>query len=362
MATFNGQLTVNEAMGSLINQIVSQLTFSPDFRSSYDLVDKARVDGGMYGDTKLYTSVDILPVYDWSGDDEAANLLQVHRPADPKTQAIKIDVFKQIPVTVDYYLTKRAFSNEGDFSAFNSAILKMLNDSKHIYDLTTYNTYIGTTETDVGAQDQTLTLVALPTTGTNVERESAARLRGQQIAKGIADVFDAMKDVGTDFNDNEFTRVFDDRDLVVVWNKSYVNEITKVDLPTIFHNEELVKKLSEDAIPARYFGDVNASSGTTGTNNTTVRSLIYKVYGDKLVKAGDLLPNSTAYAANETYTVNPKIICKIMHKDSVPYMSGWVAETNFINPKALNENHYLTWSHNTLEYLAEYPFVTIKEA
>ena len=43
-------------------------------------------------------------------------------------------------------------------------------------------------------------------------------------------------------------------------------------------------------------------------------------------------------------------------------MSAFEVGTSFFNPKSLTENHYLTFGYNTLEYLKNYPFITVSEA
>ena len=53
------------------------------------------------------------------------------------------------------------------------------------------------------------------------------------------------------------------------------------------------------------------------------------------------------------------IICKVLVK-LPPYMSAFEVGTSFFNPKSLTENHYLTFGHNTIEYLKNYPFITVK--
>ena len=137
-----------------------------------------------------------------------------------------------------------------------------------------------------------------------------------------------------------------------------------MDLPTIFHRDGLVDKLNDYYLPARYFGKVNANAGTASASNTTIRSLIETDYtvSEKTyhVFPGDLLPNSASYKANETYTTDGTIICKIMHKNSIPFMSAFEVGTSFFNPKSLTETHYLTWGHNTLEYLQNYPMITLR--
>ena len=50
----------NEIFGSLANMIISQDVFADNIGKHQTLVDKARVDGTLYGDTKLYYATDVL--------------------------------------------------------------------------------------------------------------------------------------------------------------------------------------------------------------------------------------------------------------------------------------------------------------
>lgn len=76
MPNFSGQLRPNEIFGALFNMIISQQVFADNVKGTYStLVDKARVDGTLYGDTKLYYATDALQSYAWDNDNEAANLL-----------------------------------------------------------------------------------------------------------------------------------------------------------------------------------------------------------------------------------------------------------------------------------------------
>ena len=55
MPNFNGQLRSNEIFAALYNMIISQQVFADNIADTKaSLVDAARVDGSMYGDTKLY--------------------------------------------------------------------------------------------------------------------------------------------------------------------------------------------------------------------------------------------------------------------------------------------------------------------
>lgn len=60
MGAFNGQLRSNEIFSALYNMIISQEVFADNLGKHQTLVDKARVDGSLFGDTKLYYSTDVL--------------------------------------------------------------------------------------------------------------------------------------------------------------------------------------------------------------------------------------------------------------------------------------------------------------
>lgn len=363
MANFNGQLRSNEIYAALYNMIISQQVFADNiFDTKASLVDAARVDGGLFGDTKLYYSTDVLKTFAWGNDAEAANLLSLDRPDAPEVQAIVLDQFRQIRLTLDNYLSKRAWSTEGAFSEFNSIMLGWIRDTKRVYDSTLYNTYIGTAESDVGGQEVTINIGAVPTDG-NVDIEAYNRLTAQTIAKEMADLMVNLEDVTRDYNDYGHLRSYSSEELIVVWNSEVMNMINKLDLPMIFHELKIDKK-GEYTLPARYFGKVNKVGGTAPAGNKTIRSLFeadYTVSGKTThVFPGDLLPAGAVYAANATYTVDSTIAFKIMHKRSVPFMSAFEVGTSFFNPRSLTENHYLTWGYNTLEYLKNYPFITVR--
>lgn len=361
MPNFNGQLNSNEIFAALYNMIISQEVFADNiYDTKASLVDMSRVDGGLYGDTKLYYSTDVLQSTPWGNDAEAANLLALHRPEAPECQAIELNVFRQISLTVDDYLSKRAWSTEGAFSSFNSIMLGWIRDTKRVYDSTLFNAYVGTAETTIGNQDITISLPTPAEDASDSDVEASLRMQAGAIATKMADLLVELEDVTRDYNDYGNLRSYSSDSLIAVWNSEKLNEIKKIDLPTIFHKDGLIDKMGEYTLPARYFGKVNTAGGTTTAANTTVRSLVEMDYGAVHVFPGDLLPNSTAYNANVTYTQDDTILFKIMHKRSVPFMSAFEVGTSFFNAKSLTTNHYLTWGHNTLEYLKNYPMITVR--
>ena len=354
MATFNGQLNSNEIFAALYNMIISQQVFADNIASTgSELVDMSRVEGSMYGDTKLYYSTDVLKSTKWGNDAEAANLLALHRPEAPKCQAIRLNVFRQIALTVDDYLSKRAWGDEGAFSSFKSVMLGWMGDTKKVYDATTFNAFVGTAKSGVATENVEIDLTTAVGSATG---EEAARIEGGVIAEEIAKLITNLKDITRDYNDNGQLRSYNISDLVFVWNSDAVAKIEKRDLPTIYH-KDIVEKLGEYVLPARYFGTVN--TGETQGNGTTVRSLVEQDIGANHYFAGDLIKASDKAPAGTSYTVNPKILFKVMHRQSVPYMSAFEVGTSFFNAKSLTDNRYLTFGHNTLEYLKQYPFVTV---
>ena len=374
---YTGKLNANEIFASIFNMLISQQVFADNIKDTKSsLVDAARVDGSMYGDTKLYYATDVLRSYAWGGDAEAENLLALDRPEDPQCQAITMDVFRQIRLTVDNYLTKRAWSTENAFNEFNSVMLQWIRDTKKVYDATTYNAYIGTYETNVGKQEVSITLP------TDTDQETENRLQAQTIAFELANVIVDLRDVSRDYNDYENLRSYSDDDFRYVWNARFVNKINKLDLPTIFH-KEFIDKFAQYTLPARYFGKLGVvdSSKAQTSNGETYRSLIEQdvtlaeplTYKGKTLPtgtkfhlfAGDIIPNKIQVASTTAVTVpfyveDNTIALKIVHKDAVPYMSGFEAGTSFFNPRSLTENHYLTFGHNTLEALHDKPFITIR--
>lgn len=358
MGAFNGRLNSNEIFAALYNMLISQQVFADNIKDTKStLVDMAKVDGSMYGDTKLYYSTDVLKSAPWGNDAEAENLLKLYRPKAPECQAITLNVFRQISLTVDNYLSKRAWGDEGAFSEFNSVMLGWIRETKKVYDSTTYNAFIGTAKSAKASENIEIDVT---TAVQGLTGEEKARVEAQVIAEEIAKLLVNLEDISRDYNDYGHLRSYNASDLVFVWNTDAMARIEKRDLPTIFH-KEIVDKFGEYTLPARYFGDVN--TGTKEGDGETVRSLIEQDIGSNHYFAGDLIAVGDTAPAGTSYTQNSKVLFKVYHKgpNSVPYMSAFEVGTSFFNSKSLTENHYLTWGHNTLEYLKNYPFITVTQ-
>lgn len=365
MPNYNGQLNTNEIFSAIYNMIISQQVFADNIKGTKSsLVDASRVDGSLYGDTKLYYSTDVLKSAPWGNDAEAVNLLALHRPNAPSVQAVTLDIFRQISLTVDNYLSKRAFSTSNAFSQFNSVMLGWIRDTKRVYDATTYNAFVGTEETNIGKQDVSVTI----TDDETATAEANNRNMAMVVAKTMADILVDLEDVTRDYNDYGYLRSYTADDFRFVWNAAWVNQIRKVDLPTIFH-KDIIDRFAEYTLPARYFGTVNGVDITT-SDGSTIRSLVEQDVedGNNVIThlfAGDIIPTGVTLVSSgaivyPSYTEDSSIAFKIVHKDSIPYMSAFEVGTSFFNPKSLTENHYLTFGHNTLVHLKEFPLVTAR--
>ena len=378
-------LNANEIFSTIYNMIINQRVYSDNIKGTYgDLVDKFRTDGSMYGDTRLWYATDVLESTEWTNDSEAANLLALNRPDDPKVQYVTIDQYRKIWITIDNFLTKRAWSNEGAFSEFNTVTIGWLAETKRVYESRLINTFVGTA---VSAATKGTISINLDNASSGdplygLTGEEYNRVEAGLIAQDIAGLLVDLKDTTTDFNDYGFLRSYSADDLLFVWNSKWVNKIKKLDLPTMFHKDGLMDKMDEYILPARYFGHlVSASdkgsgkvidaSGVYDNTKGTLRSLVEKTYTvssvDYHVFPGDALINGATVKASgnfeeaEVYVEDASIICKAIHRDAVPFMGAFTSNSVFWNPRSLTENHYLVWGYSKPCYLYNRPFLTIKK-
>ena len=125
-------------------------------------------------------------------------------------------------------------------------------------------------------------------------------------------------------------------------------------------------------LPSRYFGVPVKVTGTAiSADGSTIRSLIEQditLTNEEIVHvfAGDLIPKDVVVATTSaivypSYTQKDDVICKIIHKNGIPFMSAFEAGTKFINPNSFTKNIYLTTRRSRIDYLANYPFTTLHD-
>lgn len=364
---FVGTLNQNAVLSALFNMIIGQEVFSKNINMKGTLVEKFRVDGTLYGDTKLFISTDVGTIYEF-GDPASGNLLTKKNPLDPEVQAVSVDTFKQTGITIDGVKLKQAFLSADIYGAFVAVVVQWLRDAEKVLNITLINTFVGTTQSEADKGEVSVEipqpLPDEPVYGV-VEMQAWNTLVGELIGEEIANITVDLQDALRDYNEYGYLRAYDPADFMVVWNKKWSNKIKHVSLPMVFHKGDVIPTAMESIIlNDRYFGTLLDEAGTAdGTSVRTTVDKAIKVNGVlKQFFPGDILPEDTPYAAYEAYTKDDEIICKIIHKRSIPFMSALMVQTEFYNAKDLDRNHYLTWGYSAPTYLKEYPFITVRVA
>lgn len=353
MATFAGTLNTNKVFAAMYNQIFALQVFSTGISNLGGIYEARKIDGTLYGDTKLFVSTDVLESYEFDGTDTPGsyNLLTIKRPPAPKVNKVVIDKFRQIPVTIDDYFTKQAFSGEGAFSDFNGTVLSWLTKTKEVYEHTKFTTDIVVASLASATLLQTIALAA----PASVAGYDLIRWRAQEFFRQLEDAIAELNEPSRSYNDNGFLRNYQLEDFDIVVPQGILSSVRKQDIPYLFSPD---KKIDVKEIHWKYFGTVNESGDTLEGTNTTVRSLIETDYtvGEVTthVFPGDLLPNLAEYAADETYTCSyasrPSMAAAftgiLVHKQDFPIMSAFSVGTSFFNARRLDQNNYLTFGHN----------------
>ena len=383
------KLNQNIITAALFNMIISQQIFDSGVAST-SLADRFKVDGTLFGDTKLYHSFDIGSPEDWLNDNEAPDLLKLVRNKSGKTQSITMGIYKIIAITTDQYLSKQAFMNNGTFAEYTSFLKGSLRKIKRVYDRSIINVKIGTLEPSTARCDITIT------TPKGATIEETNKLEAQTVAAEVEILKADLEDNNRDFNKLDYLRSYDVNDFIAVWNVRRHAKIRKVDLPAIFHNDINVEGgFKEYNLPEKWFGaaateDLTLPSSAPSTvTNRIIQSGWYDVSQAEIelvekpsdnaiyLWAGDAVPykgqvykdyvrglsvtvQSTTLPQEYYYVVDTSIAFMLVHKNALPYMSGFETATEFWNSRSLTSTNYLIFGHNNLEFIEEYPRIKVR--
>ena len=95
----------------------------------------------------------------------------------------------------------------------------------------------------------------------------------------------------------------------------------------------------------------------------TVGATAYHLFAGQELPANAVVNTAAINAGLRVYVGDENIIFKIIKKgQACPYMSAFEQSTSFFNAKALLTNYYLTFGHNTMEHLKQYPWITVRKA
>lgn len=383
------RLNQNIITAALFNMIISQQVFDSEVAST-SLADRFKVDGTLFGDTKLYHSFDIGSPEDWLNDEEAPDLLKLVRNKSGKTQSITMGVYKIIAITTDQYLSKQAFMGNGTFAEYTSFLKGSLRKIKRVYDRSIINVHVGTLKPSTTRCDLQITTPKGATT------EETNRLEAQTLASEIEILKADLEDNNRDFNALNYLRSYDVSDFIAIWNVRVHSRIRKIDLPTIFHKDiNEGGDFTEYDLPEKWFGSVATSDLTLPTSapatvtnrilengwydvSETEIALVAKPDNNSIyLWAGDAVPykgqvyqdyvrgisvtvQSTTLPKEYYYVVDNSIAFMLVHKDALPYMSGFETATEFWNSRSLTSTNYLIFGHNNLEFIEEYPRIKVR--
>lgn len=383
------RLNQNIITAALFNMIISQQVFDSEVAST-SLADRFKVDGTLFGDTKLYHSFDIGSPEDWLNDEEAPDLLKLVRNKSGKTQSITMGVYKIIAITTDQYLSKQAFMGNGTFAEYTSFLKGSLRKIKRVYDRSIINVHVGTLKPSTTRCDLQITTPKGATT------EETNRLEAQTLASEIEILKADLEDNNRDFNALNYLRSYDVSDFIAIWNVRVHSRIRKIDLPTIFHKDiNEGGGFTEYDLPEKWFGSVATSDLTLPTSapvtvtnrilengwydvSETEIALVAKPDNNSIyLWAGDAVPykgqvyqdyvrgisvtvQSTTLPKEYYYVVDNSIAFMLVHKDALPYMSGFETATEFWNSRSLTSTNYLIFGHNNLEFIEEYPRIKVR--
>ena len=182
---FNKEMNTNSIYSGLTNLVKFFKLF--DFElSGNEIVDKVRVDGTLYGDTRLYRSFDVDGTYAFT-QTGASNLLAEAWVTNITEQSIVLDKQRQTVIMTAHIMEKQAWDNEGSFSTFTTLLLDIINKNKKLFEVGYVLTFLATlapsSTIEVNMED-----LDVPTTPS--ELEAYNRIYSQRAATAISDFLD----------------------------------------------------------------------------------------------------------------------------------------------------------------------------
>lgn len=359
-------LNANEVYSSLSNMIISQTVWADNIKRPGKLIDRFRKEGSMYGDTKLFYAVDSLGVHIWPDTNRktTSSLLSKDYAPDPNVESIKIDQFRQIRLTTESVLSRRAWMSEGVFGDFQSVLIGMMTEAKQAYEDTLFDAFVGTVP-GVSVTGNTVTLLSGAADGIDIEAEM--RVNAARISEVLENLMDDLEEYSKSYNALGYLRSYSPSDFVVVFNNKYKNLVKYGALPTIF-NEAGIKSVFETAkLNHKFIGTISSATTSVAGARKLQPGWLSISGTPTYFRAGDVVPTGTTVPANSTYInttfkATGDVICKLVHKDAIEYDSAFTTQTEFWNARDLDTNHYVTFGHNTLKALQSKPIIEIKVA
>ena len=396
---FSNTLNVNEWDSALYNAY--KIMGCKDNLEDLDmgLVSAITEEGGKFQDKNQYSFINVVSTREWDPTD--TNVLAFEERPEVKQQEIVVKNKRQVAITKSFFLDKRAWGSPDAYAQYIGLVDSQVSKAKKVYDQKFVNVGVGTLESNVGAQQQTVKLYAVGETDTAKDIEAKNRMNAQLIAEKVTHIKNLLRDPNSDFNDLGFLDSFGDAKMTVLWNEEFLTSIHMLDLPTTYNDKYF--DFNGRQMLAKYLASGTSAAGTAdGTTHRAYNEykIPVKANGEYVaaasavkyvvVRPGDLLPKVTPIVAKETpestavfatsykiwnktvnlnvtvyesvhaYQPNAKIICKILSLDALKFISSFQSDGTFMNYKSNTENIYSTFLFSDVEYLGGYPLVTLK--
>lgn len=344
-------LNANAVFASLYNQVISIQLYSVGIVYEDDIVQSRKMDGTLLGDTKVYVDTDILRSYEWSHTDSAYNLLTHKRPPAPASDEIVIDTFRQIPVTIDDYLTKQAWSDEGSFSQFNSTILGWMGTTRSVYEHTKFTNDIIMDATSKATSVGTISLKAADfgtaAAATPLELNMWQKSRYLTFSRKLKGILRDLNEASRSYNDHGFMKNI---------NPSEYDLIVPTGIKQGFEAYEVPLPISTKEVHWMFWGAPVAAGTSDGTKRARVEADFTNGTTPVHLFPGELIPNGYAFGTGQaytpTYTAQPDLngtsdlTFLLIHREDYPIPSAFSVSTSFFNPKDLVTNHYMTFGYS----------------
>lgn len=396
---FSNTLNVNEWDSALYNAY--KIMGCKDNLEDLDmgLVSAITEEGGKFQDKNQYSFINVVSTREWDPTD--TNVLAFEERPEVKQQEIVVKNKRQVAITKSFFLDKRAWGSPDAYAQYIGLVDSQVSKAKKVYDQKFVNVGVGTLESNVGAQQQSVKLYAVAEADTAKDIEAKNRMNAQLIAEKVTHIKNLLRDPNSDFNDLGFLDSFGDAKMTVLWNEEFLNSIHMLDLPTTYNDKYF--DFNGRQMLAKYLASGTSAAGVAdGTTHRAFNEykIPVKANGEYVaaasaakyvvVRPGDLLPTGTPIVAKDTaestatfatsykiwnktvnlnvtvyesvhaYQPNSKIICKILSLDALKFISSFQSDGTFMNYKSNTENIYSTFLFSDVEYLGGYPLVTLK--
>lgn len=240
-------LSVNKFLGTLTNLIAySQTLDTLEDGELNRLVASCQDINVDNGNGKVVLAADVLTVTDLP---EASTLLSVSKPTVSE-QYVPVTDYKVVQMTINKYLMRGAFVEEGAMSGFIAYLMSVMKQTKQIYlyneIVKKYKNYTPTQAT----QTVSVPLYALADADTVAIREQKLTYNSNAMYNALIMVLTEMGADTTAYNDAGFTEVIDYKSLKFVGNSYFNTQMLINTLATLLNSDKITEaqKWSETII------------------------------------------------------------------------------------------------------------------